>query len=310
MVALSGFDPGLDRHVRRFGASPHVRLIVYGFAYWVVIVAALEPGNMVNMRASGVAFQWDRELIRILCAGLLGAGTAPVVMQLSQRFPVAEPHLQRNGLVHAVCALGLATTLIVLAHVLAAWLFAPGQPVTMAGLQTDLTANELLLVSGLLGFSALAHLVLRRSTVSPTSTPRPDATKHEPAGVAASAPSPLGAQAVPIECVEIRVRGVLRHVPVGEIDWIECQGNYLALHVGSATLMMRDTLVGFESRLDRARFIRIHRRTIIAIDRMASIQPAANGDGVVRLRNGQALKVSRNYRKALGATIVPRQEAP
>jgi DNA-binding LytR/AlgR family response regulator len=101
------------------------------------------------------------------------------------------------------------------------------------------------------------------------------------------------------DTVEVKVRGVTKVVELRQIDWIEAQGNYLALHVGSSTYLLRDTLANFQTRLDAARFVRIHRRTIVAVERIAGIEPAANGDGVVRLKDGQALRASRQYRRQL-----------
>jgi two-component system LytT family response regulator len=58
-------------------------------------------------------------------------------------------------------------------------------------------------------------------------------------------------------------------------------------------------LQGFAGRLDPDRFIRVHRRVIVAIDRIREIQPLANGDSTLILHDGQTLRASRSYRETI-----------
>jgi len=85
-------------------------------------------------------------------------------------------------------------------------------------------------------------------------------------------------------------------VSVSEIDWAEASGNYVRLHVGENLHRMRSTLAALESRLDPARFLRIHRSIIVNADRVREIQPWYHGDSVVVLEDGTRLNVSRGYR--------------
>lgn len=85
-------------------------------------------------------------------------------------------------------------------------------------------------------------------------------------------------------------------VPVETVDWFESKGNYVRLHVGTDTHLVRSGLGALEQRLDPACFVRIHRGTIVNVDRIAEIQPWFTGRSVVVLRNGQTLLVSRTYR--------------
>jgi DNA-binding LytR/AlgR family response regulator len=95
-------------------------------------------------------------------------------------------------------------------------------------------------------------------------------------------------------------RGRRSYVDLEDIDWIETQGNYLALHVNSSTHMIRATLTNFEAQLDARRFVRIHRRLIVAVDRIRDLRPAGNGDAIVQLVDGRELSASRRYRKIIG----------
>jgi two-component system LytT family response regulator len=85
-------------------------------------------------------------------------------------------------------------------------------------------------------------------------------------------------------------------VRLDEVDWIDGAGNYLELHAGKTTYLLRHTLSGLETRLDPHSFLRIHRSTIVNVDRIAELHPTFAGDYVVTLRDGTQLSLSRTYR--------------
>ena len=85
-------------------------------------------------------------------------------------------------------------------------------------------------------------------------------------------------------------------VKVTDIDWIESSANYAHLHAHGASFVVRMTMGELERRLDPARFARIHRSTIVQIDRIAEIVAAWHGDFDVTLHNGTVLRLTRNYR--------------
>jgi two-component system LytT family response regulator len=85
-------------------------------------------------------------------------------------------------------------------------------------------------------------------------------------------------------------------VRLDEVDWIDGAGNYLELHAGKTTYLLRHTLSGLESRLDPHAFLRIHRSTIVNVDRISELHPTFAGDYVVTLRDGTQLSLSRTYR--------------
>jgi two-component system LytT family response regulator len=92
-------------------------------------------------------------------------------------------------------------------------------------------------------------------------------------------------------------------VPAAEVDWIEAARNTVRLHAGQAVHVLREPLTSLESRLDPARFARIHRSTLVNLDRVAEIQPWFSGDGMVVLRTGERLRVSRGYREQFEARL-------
>jgi len=101
----------------------------------------------------------------------------------------------------------------------------------------------------------------------------------------------------------VRAPGRLLLVDAGQVDWIEAADNYALLHVGAATHLVRETMAGLASELDPDRFVRIHRSTIVQIDRVRELLPAFHGDFIVVLRDGTRLNMSRGYRSAVEAVL-------
>jgi len=97
----------------------------------------------------------------------------------------------------------------------------------------------------------------------------------------------------------IKSSGRVFFLRVEELDWIEAAGNYVRLHVGKEAHLLRDTMNSLEARLDPKRFLRIHRSTLVNIERIQELQPLFHGDYVVILRDGTQLNLSRGYRQRL-----------
>ena len=97
----------------------------------------------------------------------------------------------------------------------------------------------------------------------------------------------------------IKTDGRVILLPVEEIDWIGAANNYVEIHAGKACHLMRETMNAIEERLDPARFLRISRSTLVAIDRIREIQPLFYGEHAVILADGAKLTASRGYRDAL-----------
>ncbi|HEX8941990.1 MAG TPA: LytTR family DNA-binding domain-containing protein [Gemmatimonadaceae bacterium] len=113
----------------------------------------------------------------------------------------------------------------------------------------------------------------------------------------------------PLDRVAVRVDGVLKIVRVADVDWWETDGNYVRLHVGAASHLIRSTAASIEPQLDPRAFIRIHRRYIVNVERIIEVQPWFAGDAVAVLRNGAKLRVSRTYRERLHARLGARPDA-
>jgi two-component system LytT family response regulator len=89
-----------------------------------------------------------------------------------------------------------------------------------------------------------------------------------------------------------------------DVDWLEAQGNYIALHVGGNTHLVRETLGTLEGQLDPRAFVRIHRRIIVAIERVRAVTPLPGGDATLLVGEEKAeLRVSRSFRAKLRAAV-------
>ena len=80
---------------------------------------------------------------------------------------------------------------------------------------------------------------------------------------------------------------------VADIDWIESARNNVVLHVGAETYVHHETTSGIEARLSPNRFLRIHRSTIVRIDRIKELVPWFNGDYRVTLKDGTRADAAR-----------------
>jgi hypothetical protein len=248
-----------------------------GFAYWAAFLLVLEPGNVLRAHHGGHQLTFSHEAVRITGAALLGTLATPLVLFLTRRFPMRGLRRLRNTFVHAVCAVAMAFSLIVVSCFLAAWGFEGRTSPSVSALRDQLWGNWLLLAFAIAALSAIAHLVVN------------------PAQALGSARR----SSLVERRIGVRSRGRLTYVDWSSVDWIETQGNYLALHVGGACHLVRATAAGIAQELDAAEFVRVHRRAIVAVSRVRTLRALPNGDAILTLAGGQEVRVSRRYRAAL-----------
>jgi two-component system LytT family response regulator len=104
---------------------------------------------------------------------------------------------------------------------------------------------------------------------------------------------------VHLERMVIKMNGHVFFVKTEEIDWLEAEGNYVRLHAGKESYLLRDTISALESQLDPKRFVRVHRSAIVNVDRIQELQPWFHGEYRIILREGVQLTLSRSYREKL-----------
>jgi two-component system LytT family response regulator len=102
----------------------------------------------------------------------------------------------------------------------------------------------------------------------------------------------------------VRTPGHVAIVRTEEIDWIEAADNYVCIHCGAETHVLRETMNMIEARLSDTQFQRVHRSTIVNVDRIKELQPWFRGDYRILLRNGTQLTLSRKYREKLESTLL------
>ena len=269
------------------------REIGFGFLYWLVFLITLEPGNVARAAAAGAPLDWDQEVLRILGASLLGAFATPVVAALMRRFPIEGHAVRRHLAVHGLGAASLAFSLIAMSCLLAPMTQVGDARPFMAALPEHLIANWLLLTFSIAGLTAILHA---------TRALRVDAAR-------AGAYVVTEARSAYLTQVQIKARGRIEIVELNTVDWIEAQGNYVALHCGARTHLLRETLSALAAKLDPTAFVRVHRSRLVTTARIAEIQPLANGDALIRLSVGTELRLSRSYREQVHERLASRPQS-
>ena len=95
-------------------------------------------------------------------------------------------------------------------------------------------------------------------------------------------------------------------VKVADIDWIEAERDYVRLHVGDDSYLLRETIGAMETRLDPEQYARVRRSALVRRDRIRAIRRAGYGDYRVQLNTGSEVRVGRTYVKAMRALIAPK----
>jgi len=97
----------------------------------------------------------------------------------------------------------------------------------------------------------------------------------------------------------IKSAGRVFFLKTDEIDFVQAEDYYVRLNVGRKGHLLRDTMNEMEAKLDPAKFLRIHRSTIVNIERIRELQQHFNGEYIVVLHDGSQHKLSRSRREQL-----------
>jgi two-component system LytT family response regulator len=103
--------------------------------------------------------------------------------------------------------------------------------------------------------------------------------------------------------IVVREAGRITFVKPDEIDWIEAQGNYVCLHAGTKSYLLRETMNAVEARLAERKFLRVSRSALVNLERIKEWQPLFHGDSVLVLKDGARVTVSRVYREKLDRLV-------
>jgi two-component system LytT family response regulator len=103
--------------------------------------------------------------------------------------------------------------------------------------------------------------------------------------------------------IMVRKDGRVTVIDARDIDWVEADGDSVRIHVGKMIHVKRDTLTAFEQLLDPVTFVRVHRSTIVNVERIVALEPYFKGEWVLILQDGAKLKLSRQARPRLAAAL-------
>jgi two-component system LytT family response regulator len=104
---------------------------------------------------------------------------------------------------------------------------------------------------------------------------------------------------VPPDRIPVKTGGRVVVIRIADVDWVKAEHDYVSLYVGEKSWLVRETIASIESRFAGAGLVRIHRSTLVNIDRVRELRPLDKGEFQVILHNGAELKLSRNLRAAL-----------
>jgi two-component system, LytTR family, response regulator len=103
----------------------------------------------------------------------------------------------------------------------------------------------------------------------------------------------------PLDRLVVKEHGRFVLIRPDEVDWIASAGDYVHLHTPERTFLVRTTISELDDSLDARRFVRIHRSTMVNVDRIQEIRALPQGDYTVRLLDGTSLRMSRGFRRRL-----------
>jgi len=112
-------------------------------------------------------------------------------------------------------------------------------------------------------------------------------------------PQDAPAETIRRDRLVIKSSGRIYFVRIHDIDWCEASGNYVRLHIGQQTHLVRGTMSHLESQLDPAQFVRIHRSAIVNVERIQELRSSFNGEYLITLTDKTRLTLSRGYREGL-----------
>jgi two-component system LytT family response regulator len=111
-----------------------------------------------------------------------------------------------------------------------------------------------------------------------------------------------------LRCLPVRRNGRIEVLELDAVDWISAAGNYVELHTNGRRVLHRIPLKDLAGRLDPSRFARIHRSTVVNLERVRDLEPTPQGDWKLDLDTGDRLRLSRRYRDALEILLPVRHQ--
>lgn len=109
----------------------------------------------------------------------------------------------------------------------------------------------------------------------------------------------IQSRSVPSQRLVIKSGARMLFLQPEKIEWVEAEKDYVRLHVGKETHLVRETMNSFEKKLESRHFVRVHRSTIVNLDFVKEMKPLPSGEYDIMMRDGTPLRLSRGYRPRL-----------
>jgi len=167
---------------------------------------------------------------------------------------------------------------------------------TLSGQTTEIQQKLNSLLQALSSLSSAGEGRTDEAVSAPSSVPSPGG---EARPEQALRPQAHGANATAAERLAVKAGGRIVLLRLADLDWAESADNYVKLHLGQETHLLRETLTALEAKLPPDRFLRISRSTIVNLERIKELHPLFHGEYVVVLRDGTQLTLTRSYRQKL-----------
>ena len=275
------------------------------------VSAALAAQEYFNRHWSGGPLSYDSMLLAQLIGVAVWLVLAPtVVVPLARRFPLSAGAARIHLGVHGVAATGVSVLHLSIVSLLFASYYYGWSPAATYDIMRDRMHS--VYAWSLLAYVAIVGAVhLRARTHSPSERIVPG-TGAGAAPAAAEPAQPEHGQRLeaadpryPEYARRILVRndGRVAVVPVEQVDWLEADDNHVIVHVAGEHHTVRIPLTRLANRLDPGTFVRIHRSTVVNIDRVLEVQPWFQGELVVILKDQTRLAIGRSYRDAFLAAL-------
>jgi two-component system LytT family response regulator len=151
---------------------------------------------------------------------------------------------------------------------------------------------------------AVDRALLRIPGIGPRGDERLEAMLQRLFGEDANRERPAATDEPGSDRILVKDRDRTRLVKAQDLDWIEAEGNYVRLHVGATSHLIRGNLGKFEEKLAQFGFVRVHRRFLVNIERVSEVQPWFGGDAVLVLNNGAKVRLSRTFKESFEARFL------
>lgn len=283
--------------------KPPSRLAVFFYAF----AAATFFGaiNAVEIISTDIGqHPWGAAFAHALLLWYLFLPIVPLAITLAQKFPAAHGHRLRNLCLHSLFALAVGAVhpyAFILAYSLAAnprWAILVAKsmlPYLHFWFMQDLLMTVLayaMTVAATLAF--LFYRGLKESELRAAQL----RTHKDVIDEMPRMRNVQSARPEPVRRILVKSGDKALFVRPGEISWIEAQGNYVALHIGAQSFLLRQTIHTMEKQLDPARFQRIERSTLVNLDAIREMHPVGRGEYEIVLKDGVLLKLSHTYRES------------